>query len=487
MAMTPFINHLQQHLTSASVIGRVGALAVALGVGAAIATTPAIASAGPTDSTNPSAGSGAVGDGAPPKFPSDSAKPQSHPRLLPKAIARAKRQVKSSEGEVAPTDGDDAARPARRDSLKSLDAPGARLARPAMSKPAKLQLADPNITLGDAIAALPAAGSLRRVELAPVTEQSRLKTAAVQAVPTKLNTPARPLNMVSRVLSLVGLNSSLANGPTVPVDSPTSLTLLAWYRRQIDTATADLKALTTSPLGTEQQLNAERLAAETAKTWPVQLMKLVLQAGWLSTANTDFKLVGGVDQANKDALAKAVDEYAMAAAFQQQILDSNDPTVVMQVAPPHNWYDQDVAGSRILYDNPDTIYRFMGVNNASTYVIKGRFTGEMPADTTFSVLTGLSGVTASVLTPSDIERRLGWLLHDHRRQSTHGAGRKEPHPAHQRDHLDRGAKHVVQLEHSRPDELVDRAGQRAARQPLQPARRLRDPVYRAARSSPARS
>jgi hypothetical protein len=94
----------------------------------------------------------------------------------------------------------------------------------------------------------------------------------------------------------------------------------------------------------------------------------------------------------------------MGAAFQQQILDSNNPTVVMQVEPPHTWYDQDVPGSRSLYDDPDTIYRFMGVNNASTYVIKGQFTGEMPADTTFSVLTGLSGTTASVLTPADIER-----------------------------------------------------------------------------------
>ena len=52
----------------------------------------------------------------------------------------------------------------------------------------------------------------------------------------------------------------------------------------------------------------------------------------------------------------------MGAAFQQQLLNSMNPTVVMQVAPPHTWYGQDVGGSRILYDNPDTIYRFMGVN-----------------------------------------------------------------------------------------------------------------------------
>jgi Protein of unknown function (DUF1214) len=162
------------------------------------------------------------------------------------------------------------------------------------------------------------------------------------------------------------------------------------------------QSLAVSPLGTPEQLAAEQRAAETANTLPVQLMKLVLQFGWMSTARQEFSLVGGPDQANTDALKQAVDEYAMAAAFQQQILDPMTPTAVMQVAPPHSWYGQDVAGSRILYDNPDTIYRFMGVNKTSTYLITGRFTGEQPADTSFSVLTGLSGTTASVLSGKDL-------------------------------------------------------------------------------------
>ena len=93
----------------------------------------------------------------------------------------------------------------------------------------------------------------------------------------------------------------------------------------------------------------------------------------------------------------------MGAAFQQQLLNPMTPTAVMQVAPLHTWYGQDVAGSRILYDNPDTIYRFMAVNSTSSYVITGRFTGEMPADTTFSVLTGLTGTTASVVTGDELE------------------------------------------------------------------------------------
>ena len=132
-------------------------------------------------------------------------------------------------------------------------------------------------------------------------------------------------------------------------------------------------------------------------------MELVLQFGWMSTARQQFNVVQGPDQANTDALKEAVGEYAMGAAFQQQLLDPMTPTAVMQVAPPHDWYGQDVGGSRILFDNPDTIYRFMGVNATSSYVITGRFTGqEMPADTSFSVLTGLSGTTASVLTGREL-------------------------------------------------------------------------------------
>src|SRR5262249_44874409 len=121
------------------------------------------------------------------------------------------------------------------------------------------------------------------------------------------------------------------------------------------TSTVKAQAVAVSPLGPPEHLAAERRAAETVNTLPVKLMKLVLEFGWRSTAQKQFKLVGGPDQANLDALDEAVDEYAMGAAFQQQLLNPMTPTAVMQVAPPHTWYGQDVGGSRILYDNPDTI------------------------------------------------------------------------------------------------------------------------------------
>ena len=71
------------------------------------------------------------------------------------------------------------------------------------------------------------------------------------------------------------------------------------------------------------------------------------------------------------------------------ILNSNEPTIITQVAPPHQWYGINAAGSRILYDNPDTIYRFVGVNYASEYVITGR----MPAVKSTSAAGSVGSLT----------------------------------------------------------------------------------------------
>ena len=158
-----------------------------------------------------------------------------------------------------------------------------------------------------------------------------------------------------------------------------------------------------SPLGTPAQISRERIAMRTANTLPVNLMKFVLRQGFLAAANQQFADVGGPDQANLDRLNNAVDEYALASAFSQQILNPMDPAVVTQVAPPHDWYGLTVGGSRLLYDNPDTIYRFIPVNKTSEYVLTGRLYEGIPADTTFSVLEGTSGTTSTILTLDDLD------------------------------------------------------------------------------------
>ncbi len=161
----------------------------------------------------------------------------------------------------------------------------------------------------------------------------------------------------------------------------------------------------TDPLATEEQLAAERRAAQIAKRPIVQLTKLVLKVGWYLSAQRNFALVGGVDRENLAQLDRSLDEYVNQAAMEVQLLNPNKPRLLQQVMPPHTWGGQSVGGTRIWYDNPDTVYRFVGVNAASTYVIEGTYNPDaVPVDTNFSVLTGLNGETAVNRSWDEIEK-----------------------------------------------------------------------------------
>ncbi len=166
--------------------------------------------------------------------------------------------------------------------------------------------------------------------------------------------------------------------------------------------TVDVTAPTgTSPLATQDQIDAETLATQIVNTPIMALAKWLLKLSWQASAENLF---GTIDAENMAQLDRAVDEYALQAALELQLLNPNDPHVIQQVMPPHTWFNETFGGARILYDNPDTIYRMIGVNASSSYVITGRFSGPEPADTTFSVLTGLTGATADVLTARDLVR-----------------------------------------------------------------------------------
>jgi hypothetical protein len=158
----------------------------------------------------------------------------------------------------------------------------------------------------------------------------------------------------------------------------------------------------TSVLATTDQLNGEQVATQLANSPFVRLAKAVLKVGWWLAARTNFTMIGGPDKANMAQLDQAITEYANQAAMEVLLLNSNAPKFFQQVAPIHSWYLQNFAGTRVWYDNPDTIYRFVGVNNASSYVITGKFDGTLPADTNFSVLTGLSGTTADNINGKDL-------------------------------------------------------------------------------------
>ena len=212
--------------------------------------------------------------------------------------------------------------------------------------------------------------------------------------------PSRAPASASSTSSAHSVSRPAARGPRVSTGS--HRTAAAHTRRQSVAASVPLSNQV-SPLGSPAQISRESIAMNTAATLPVTLMKFVLRQGFLAAADQQFALVGGPDAANLQALDNAVDEYALASAFSEQILNPMDPAVVTQVAAPHSWYGLDVGGSRLLYDNPDTIYRFIPVNKTSEYVLTGRLYEGIPADTTFSVLEGTSGTTSSILTLADLD------------------------------------------------------------------------------------
>ncbi|MGE0220115.1 DUF1214 domain-containing protein [Mycolicibacterium sp.] len=356
-------------LRAGRLVGRVGGLAVALGIGLAIANSPAIANADDGSTASDTSSSAADSRGADSKGPDskgsasgaadtghDEDPEETGPRAGPED--QESEDQESGDEESAEEDPEDeAGEPADDDAA-----------------PAEAEADEPE---GDA------------------SEAGKSGSGEAPAM-VSLEAPAAPSDPDS---------ARDTHDPAAPAAALMAVTGTA--RRELAAApttasTTAAPAVEVSPLGTPEQLEAERLAAETVATWPVRLMKFVLTVGWLATAQREYQAIGGPDWENLAQLRQAVDEYAMGAAFQQQLLDSMRPTVVTQVAPPHTWYGQTVGGSRILYDNPDTIYRFMGVNKTSTYVITGRFLGAPPADTSFSVLTGLSGVTAGYLSGRDL-------------------------------------------------------------------------------------
>ena len=385
--------------SAARFVGRVGALAVALGIGAAIASSPGVALAddGGSDSSSSSTSSSSPKNAADskPDHRSSETRPGGDSSSEGDSESAAEPGTAGEPGTAADDDGLDAKpeKPVKLVWHNKRTKPSTRTSAAVADTPA-----DTTPKSDDDEPAVEAAADITE----PIAPATTVATAIATAAPAETVTePAEPAPAQAPALWTVLAFARREVGHTAPAGSPTGAVDIAAATSAAPVEPA-VSVAATSPLGTQQQLEAERIARSTVNTLPVALMKVVLLAGFQAAANQQFSLVGGPDRANLGQLGAAIDEYAMAAAFQQQLLNSNAPTVVMQVAPSHTWYGQTVPGSRILYDNPDTVYRFMGVNGASSYVIRGRFEGEVPADTTFSVLTGLTGNTASVLTKDQL-------------------------------------------------------------------------------------
>lgn len=372
--------------------GRRGAMVVSAGVLLGALNMAAVAHAEPESAASEAGATEATGA---------TARDAQRPSVL-RTRAATPGRVRATDEDFPARRGHLAARPATSPTVRQAE-------RPESRAPAASDAVVPHLVASepDTQATPPSAPDDAVAAAAPSPRESTLPDPPAAASPATLTlplpvaaAPEPPILSTAVPTHTLDAADAAAGGSATPLPSALAWTMLAAARNEVGRRPG--AALAVSPLGTSEQIAAEAEAMQTAHTLPVLAMKAVLGLSWRIIGDIQYAQAGGPDQENLAVLGRAVDEWAMASAFQSLILNSNDPAIVMQVAPPHHWYGQAVTGSRILYDNPDTIYRFVGVNYASQYSITGRLPDNDPK-ASFSVLTGLAGTTAAVLDADQLE------------------------------------------------------------------------------------
>jgi len=237
-------------MKNAKHIGCMWALAVALGVGMAVASTPAVASAAPADSgTGSSSGgsspssssrhSGSTSSDAPSAknaLAATNDAPRRHRRLLNPPGETA---VSSSGGAQTSTTTGSSGRAGTRAALETPDT-DARPRRGATSHPGSgstLSKTGPNPAVVNA-AAHPARDS--RLD---ITRPAAGVSSFASTTPSASATPADAVpRLVSTVLNEV-LSPFANSAPTAPVQPPAALTLLAFARREFEPASTTVNPL----------------------------------------------------------------------------------------------------------------------------------------------------------------------------------------------------------------------------------------------------
>ncbi|BBX27730.1 DUF1214 domain-containing protein [Mycolicibacterium alvei] len=419
-------------------IGRVGTLAVALGIGVAIANGTAIASAetGGSDSSgthSKTTDTTKTDSSTPKKGPRKPSFPD--PQKLTKRVSDVATKVESALGgvKVGERRSSTASTERKSDGRESVDTVRQSVSRAlttATDAPRHRRATLDNRPSAEADTAAP-------LETLTVVTKSVMKDVVEQVIPpSKPRTQAPVTQTVPEMVASVTqrLTPHLPESPVSPIQDLGMAALLSWSRRDgrqglvpigrvttpeatsqvTSEVTSQVTTEPTSMLATEQQLAAERQVSQIVNTPFVQLAKVVLMAAWYVEAAKNFATVGGPDFTNLSQLNRAATEFANQSATEFLLLNSNEPKLLLQVNPPHSWYGQNAGGTRIWYDNPDTVYRFTGINGASTYKIEGKVAGYDPADpsthptsanTNFSVLTGINGVTAANLNGEELSIR----------------------------------------------------------------------------------
>ena len=309
--------------SAAAPIGRIGALAIALGVGAAVATGSGIARADAPDSGQPDSGaptSGATTSGAPTEQDPVSEQATSGGD----ATTPARRAARATTGRKAAGPAAPAAT-----NRQGATAPEATGPSPADRLPLGFRIgesASPTVAAADASssapqrlpastrpsAAIPATVAVTVPASRPAPEAASAPTLppAIAAVTSAAEAPqafAAPQNLAvgglaARLLAAVGLTST---APGAPLDSPALWALLAWTRRDLGGANA--RSVTARAMAASANANASVATAAVVATPPTSLGSTPIGwvtgqrnsaypgSNWSQTNNTRWANVYGTD------------------------------------------------------------------------------------------------------------------------------------------------------------------------------------------------
>lgn len=176
-------------------------------------------------------------------------------------------------------------------------------------------------------------------------------------------------------------------------------------------ATADAHSV--AALATAQQKELEAAAGAILET---REMCDAIDAG--------RQLLSKLSWANSDAAQQTFDQVAAEcagyAALSGANRDPQNPGLVWIQTPPKEWMGHGVTGSRFCFDNPDNIYRYAFIDDASTYVLDARPIGPTGR---FSVAIYIALTGAEVESWADWERTVDAADEDRMIVDVDGAAR----------------------------------------------------------------
>lgn len=192
---------------------------------------------------------------------------------------------------------------------------------------------------------------------------------------------------------------------------------------QRNAGSAQSTAGSASSLATEQQYEIEATAQAILETSEMQ-----------QAMDEARQLFQGVVWANSDAaqqtLQEVVEECAGYAVLSAANRDTRNPGLVWIQTPRKEWLGHSVTGSRFCFDNPDNIYRYAFIDDASTYVLDTKPVGPTGR---FSVAIYIALTGAEAESWADWERTVDAADEDRMIFDSEGASRITIGPEDPRD------------------------------------------------------